>query len=113
LVQALLNLVANARQATADRGRVTLRSRIVRSYTIGNRLHRLAVRLDVEDDGPGIPAELRDRIFYPLVSGAVGGTGLGLAIAQELVQRQGGVIEFDSIPGKTVFSIILPTESER
>jgi two-component system nitrogen regulation sensor histidine kinase GlnL len=113
LVQALLNLVANARQAMSDRGRLVLRSRIVRNYTVANRLHRLAVRLDVEDDGPGVPAALRERIFYPLVSGVTGGTGLGLALAQELVQRQGGVIEFESVPGATVFSIILPTGEGR
>lgn len=112
LVQVLLNLVSNARQALADRGTLTLRSRVTRNFTIGSNVHRLAVRVEVEDDGPGVPPELRSRMFYPLVSGAPGGTGLGLAIAQELVQREGGVIEFESTPGATVFAVILPMEIE-
>jgi two-component system nitrogen regulation sensor histidine kinase GlnL len=108
LVQALLNLVRNALQALESGGRVTLRTRALRQYTVGATRHRLAVRVDVEDDGPGVPEALRDRLFFPLVSGRASGTGLGLGIAQDLVARHGGVIEWDSRPGRTVFSIVLP-----
>ncbi len=112
LVQALLNLVTNARQALGDRGTLTLRTRVARNYTVASTVHRLVARIEVEDDGPGVPAELGSRLFYPMVSGAPGGTGLGLAIAQELIQRQGGVIEFESIPGATIFSVVLPMQRE-
>lgn len=109
IIQALLNLVQNALQALAGRrGRITLRTRAERRFTIGTRVHRLAVRIEVEDDGPGVPADLADRLFFPLVSGRSDGTGLGLGIAQDLVQRHGGVIEWQSEPGRTLFSIVLP-----
>jgi two-component system nitrogen regulation sensor histidine kinase GlnL len=109
LVQALLNLMRNAVQACATgTHRITLRTRAERQYTIGTTRHRLALRIDVEDDGPGVPAELSDRLFFPLVSGRADGTGLGLGIAQDLVVRHGGVIEWHSVPGRTVFSILLP-----
>ncbi len=108
LVQALLNLVRNAREAMQDRGTIRIRTRIERQYTIQGRRYPLAIRLDVEDEGPGVPPELGERLFLPLVSGRPGGTGLGLAIAQDLIQRQGGLIEWKSRPGKTVFSVLLP-----
>ncbi len=108
IVQALLNLVRNAREAMADRGTLTLRTRIERQYTIQARRHPLVVRLDVADTGPGVPEEFREKLFLPLVSGSGRGTGLGLAIAQDLVQRHGGLIEWRSRPGETVFSILLP-----
>ncbi|MHB1543816.1 MAG: nitrogen regulation protein NR(II) [Gammaproteobacteria bacterium] len=108
LVPALINIVRNAREALADHGVLSVRTRVERQYTIQGRRHPLAIRIDIEDDGPGVPAHLRERLFLPLVSGRSGGCGLGLAIAQDLIQRQGGLIEWQSRPGQTVFSILLP-----
>jgi two-component system nitrogen regulation sensor histidine kinase GlnL len=111
LIQALLNIVRNAVQALGGRGTIELRTRVERGLTLGSERHRLALRVDVEDHGPGIPEELRERIFYPMVTGRPEGTGLGLAIAQDLVQRHGGLIAFESEPGRTVFSLYLPLEN--
>ncbi|EQD55144.1 signal transduction histidine kinase, nitrogen specific, NtrB [mine drainage metagenome] len=108
LVPALINLVRNAREALEDHGVLSVRSRVERQYTIQGLRHPLAIRIDIEDDGPGVPVHLRERLFLPLVSGRSGGCGLGLAIAQDLIQRQGGLIEWRSRPGQTVFSILLP-----
>jgi two-component system nitrogen regulation sensor histidine kinase GlnL len=108
LVQALLNLARNALQAVGERGRVVLRTRVLTQTHIGIVRHRLAVRIDVIDDGPGVPEEIRGTLFYPLVTGRANGTGLGLAVSQELVNRNGGLIEFQSEPGRTIFSITLP-----
>jgi two-component system nitrogen regulation sensor histidine kinase GlnL len=110
MIQALLNIARNAREALGKSGSITFRSRVLRQFTIGQRRHRLAACVDIADDGPGIPAELQPRIFAPLVSGKPGGTGLGLSIAQELVNRHAGLIECVSAPGATVFSVILPLE---
>src|SRR5579863_4973439 len=110
IVQALLNIARNAREALNDRGRLLFRTRVLRQFTIGAHRHRLVACVDVEDDGPGIPPELQARIFAPLVSGKPRGTGLGLSIAQELVNRHGGLIEAASAPGRTVFSVLLPLE---
>ena len=108
LVQALLNLARNALQAVDGRGRIVLRTRAVANAHIGPVRHRLAVRIEVVDDGPGVPPEIRGSLFYPLVTGRANCTGLGLAVAQEIVTRNGGLIEFDSEPGRTVFSVLLP-----
>jgi two-component system nitrogen regulation sensor histidine kinase GlnL len=108
LVQALLNLARNALQAVGEAGRVVLRTRVLTQTHIGVVRHRLAVRIDVIDDGPGVPEEIRGTLFYPLVTARPNGTGLGLAVAQELVNRNGGLIEFHSEPENTVFSVILP-----
>jgi two-component system nitrogen regulation sensor histidine kinase GlnL len=116
LIQAVLNIVRNAAQACvgartrADErpGEIVLRTRIARSVTIARRRHRLALELQVIDNGPGIPPELRERVFHPLVSGREGGTGLGLTLAQTFVQQHHGSIECDSQPGRTVFGIVLP-----
>ncbi|MBK1727406.1 nitrogen regulation protein NR(II) [Halorhodospira neutriphila] len=112
LVQAVLNLVRNARQAAGPGGRVTLRTRTQRQFTIADRPHRLVARIDVIDDGPGIPAEQQEQIFYPMVTSRSEGSGLGLPIAQNLVSRLGGLIECVSEPGHTVFTIWLPMETE-
>ncbi len=80
----------------------------MRQVTIARQRHKLALELQVIDDGPGVPEEIRDRIFNPLVSGREGGSGLGLSLAQTFVQYHRGVIEFDSRPGRTVFTILLP-----
>ncbi|MFY7950387.1 MAG: nitrogen regulation protein NR(II) [Gemmatimonas sp.] len=108
LIQAVLNLVRNAAQAMHGCGRILLTTRIARQVTIDKVRYRLALDLHVIDDGPGIPDEIRDRIFYPLVSGREGGSGLGLTLAQTFVQQHGGVIECDSRPGRTDFRILLP-----
>jgi two-component system nitrogen regulation sensor histidine kinase GlnL len=111
LIQALLNIGRNALQALGDRGRITLRTRVLANTHIGPHKHRLAALLQIEDNGPGVPAELRSSLFYPLVTGRPNGTGLGLAVAQDLITRNGGSIEYTSEPGHTVFSITLPLES--
>ena len=113
LIQALLNVVRNAAQALEARiaagdAQILLRTRVARHVTIVRRHFRLALDLHVIDNGPGIPEELRDRIFYPLVSGREGGSGLGLTLAQTLLQQNDGVIEFESRPGRTDFRILLP-----
>jgi two-component system, NtrC family, nitrogen regulation sensor histidine kinase GlnL len=108
MTQAFLNLARNALQAVGSRGRIVLRTRALSNFSIGGRFHRLVLSLEVEDDGPGIPDELTETIFYPLVTGRDTGTGLGLTIAQDLVSRNGGLIEFTSRPGRTAFQMLLP-----
>ena len=110
MVQAMLNLARNAVQALGEGGLFTLRSRALTHATIGAERHRLVASLQFEDNGPGVPAELGETIFYPLVTARAGGTGLGLAVAQDIATRHGGIIEFDSRPGRTVFSLLLPVE---
>lgn len=115
IIQALLNLARNALQAVDPRsgngGHITLRTRIMSNFTIGAARHKLVCSVQVEDDGPGVPPALHKTLFYPLVTGRPNGTGLGLAVAQELVTRHGGLIEFESRPGHTVFSLLLPIEA--
>ena len=108
VIQALLNLGRNALQAVGDRGRVLLRSRALMGVSIGATRHRLVASLQVEDNGPGVPDALRETLFLPLVTGRPTGTGLGLAVAQEIATRHGGIVEFDSEPGRTVFTLLLP-----
>ncbi|HEX7080973.1 MAG TPA: nitrogen regulation protein NR(II) [Gammaproteobacteria bacterium] len=108
MIQAFLNLARNALQAVGGEGRIVFRTRALSNYTIGGEHHRLVLSLEVEDDGPGIPEELKETIFYPLVTGRDTGTGLGLTIAQDLVSRNGGLIEFTSRPGRTAFQLLLP-----
>jgi two-component system nitrogen regulation sensor histidine kinase GlnL len=115
LIQALLNVVRNAAQALTSSGgtqgkggTITLRTRAVRQVTLLRQRHRLALELQVIDDGPGVPEDIRERIFNPLVSGRDGGSGLGLSLAQTFIHYHRGVIECDSRPGRTVFRIILP-----
>jgi two-component system nitrogen regulation sensor histidine kinase GlnL len=110
IIQALLNIARNAREAVGERGRVLFRTRVLRQFTLGAQRHRLVACVDVMDDGPGIEPALLPRVFAPLVSGKPRGTGLGLSIAQELVSRHGGLIECVSAPGHTVFSVLLPLE---
>ncbi|TFF41329.1 nitrogen regulation protein NR(II) [Pseudomonas sp. RIT623] len=115
MIQAVLNIVRNAMQAIGGQnelrlGRITLRSRAVRQFTIGHVRHRLVARVEIVDNGPGIPAELQDTLFYPMVSGRPDGTGLGLAITQNIISQHQGLIECESHPGHTTFSIYLPLE---
>lgn len=108
LIQVMLNIVRNAAQAMQGKGRITLRTRIARQITLIRRRHRLAILVQIIDNGPGIPAELHDKVFYPLVSGRADGHGLGLTLAQDYVSQHHGTIEFDSEPGRTCFSVMLP-----
>ena len=116
LIQAVLNIVRNAMQALTarkppcDPGRITLRTRALRQFTIGQLRHRLACRVEIIDNGPGIQPAIQDTLFYPMVSGRADGTGLGLAIAQNILHQHQGLIECDSRPGRTVFSLFLPLE---
>ena len=110
MVQAFLNLVRNAATALEGQGSITLRSRAVMNYTIGDTRHRVVASIEIEDDGPGIPDELQDSVFYPLVTSRPDGTGLGLPAAQELLSRHGGLIEFESRPGRTVFMMRIPLD---
>jgi two-component system nitrogen regulation sensor histidine kinase GlnL len=108
MIQALLNVSRNALQAQGDLGRIVLRTRARSNVSIGSVQHRLIASVQLEDSGPGVPPHLRSSIFYPLVTGRANGTGLGLAVAQELVTRNGGIIEFESETGRTVFTLLLP-----
>jgi two-component system nitrogen regulation sensor histidine kinase GlnL len=115
LVQAVLNIVRNALEALENQmtntfGVITLRSRVQRQCTIGPKRHKLVARVDIIDNGPGIPEEKLEEIFYPLITGRAEGTGLGLSIAQVLVNQHNGLVECESRPGNTVFTILLPLE---
>ena len=108
LMQAILNITRNATEALGETGNITLKTRVIRKYTIGHKRHKLIVAMQIIDDGPGIPADIREKIFFPMVTSRAEGSGLGLSISQSLIQQLDGVIECESEPGKTVFSIILP-----
>jgi two-component system nitrogen regulation sensor histidine kinase GlnL len=110
IIQALLNIARNALQAVAGSGRLVLRTRALSNRSIGPTRHRLLACVQVEDDGPGVPEELQQSLFLPLVTSKPEGTGLGLSVAQDMVARHRGVIEFESRPGCTVFSMVLPLE---
>lgn len=108
IIQALINIARNALQAVGNGGRIALRTRALSNVSIGSVRHRLVASIQIEDDGPGVPPELRSSIFYPLVTGRTQGSGLGLAVAQDVAIRHQGLIEFESEPGRTVFSLLLP-----
>ncbi len=113
LIQALLNIVHNAAHALTERlvsgdAEIVLRTRIARQVTFGKQRYRLALELHVIDNGPGVPDSIKDRIFYPLVSGRDGGSGLGLTLAQTFVQQHHGLIECDSVSGRTDFKLLIP-----
>ncbi len=110
LIQAVLNIVGNAIHAIGNKGEIILSTRSERQYTIGHTHHKLVCRIDIIDNGPGIPEEMMESIFYPLVTGHADGTGLGLSIAQTLMQQHGGLILCESRPGRTKFSLLLPFE---
>jgi two-component system nitrogen regulation sensor histidine kinase GlnL len=116
LTQAILNIVRNAAQAlhgTTAGPRIRIATRVARNVTLAKKRHRLAIAIVIEDNGPGVPAAIRDKIFYPLVSGREGGSGLGLTIAQTYVAQHGGTIECESVPGRTLFTICAPLERAR
>ena len=120
IIQAVLNIVRNAAQAitsgqvpssggaASGQGEIQVRTRVARHVTLAKQRQKLALELQVIDNGPGIPDAIRDKVFYPLVSGREGGSGLGLTIAQTFVQYHGGVIESESEPGRTCFRVVLP-----
>jgi two-component system nitrogen regulation sensor histidine kinase GlnL len=112
LIQVMLNIVHNAAQAMHGKGTIVLRTRIARQVTLLKKRHRLAVMVQIADNGPGIPDHLRDKIFYPLVSGRADGHGLGLTLAQDFVSQHQGSIEFESEPGRTTFTIMLPVQEK-
>jgi len=113
LIQAVLNVTHNAAQALAGRiavgdAQITFKTRIARQVTLTKQRHKLALELHVIDNGPGVPEEIKDRLFSPLVSGREGGSGLGLNLAQTFIQQHHGLIEFESVPGRTDFKILIP-----
>lgn len=110
IVQALLNVARNAMQAAGPNGKIIMRTRVRTNMGIGKARHRLVGVIELEDNGPGVPPDLIKTLFLPLVTGRANGSGLGLAVAQDLATRHGGIIEFTSQPGRTVFSLLLPLE---
>lgn len=114
LIQATLNIIRNAMQALTSPsvdhtlGKIILRTRITRNATLNSTFHRLAANIRIIDNGPGIPEEIIDTLFYPMISGRAEGTGLGLSIARDIINRHHGLIECESEPGATCFSITLP-----
>ena len=111
LIQAFINVLRNACAAAGQNGKIRICTRVLRQFTIGHKRHKLVLRVEIEDDGPGISKNLKERIFFPMVSGKPEGTGLGLSIAQELVNQHGGLIECETHPGSTQFFIYLPLET--
>ena len=111
LIQAVLNIVQNAVQAMQHTGTITIKTRILRHMTIGRKHYKLTAKVDIIDDGPGINKTLMNQIFYPMITGRAEGTGLGLSIAQSLINQHNGLIECESEPGHTTFSIFLPLEN--
>jgi two-component system nitrogen regulation sensor histidine kinase GlnL len=106
LTQAILNLARNALQSGAST--VSLRSRAEHQIKIGEQLFKLAIRLEIADNGRGVPDDLQEQIFLPLVSGRAEGTGLGLPLAQQIAREHHGSLSFRSRPGHTVFTLLLP-----
>ena len=113
LIQAVLNIMRNALQAATDprECEILLRTRSQRQFTVGAQVHRLVCRVDIFDNGPGIPAELQPSVFAPMVTGRAEGTGLGLSIAQSIIHLHGGVLECESRRGETRFTFYLPMET--
>ena len=112
LVQAFLNIARNACEALdgTDNARLTVRTRVVRRMNIGSAQHRVALQVDVVDNGPGVDPDVLDRMFFPMISGKPNGSGLGLAITQTIVGQHGGVIQVESVPGHTCVTTYLPLE---
>ena len=111
LIQAILNVARNAAQAVGGQGDIGFRTRVRRQFTVGQHRHRHVLEASIRDAGPGIPLELQEKIFLPMITDRPGGMGLGLASAREMVNRQGGTIECASCPGDTRFTFFLPVVS--
>jgi two-component system nitrogen regulation sensor histidine kinase GlnL len=109
LIQSFLNILRNAVKAAGSKGVLGITTRVLRQFTIGNIRHRLVISVEIEDNGPGIPKELQESIFFPMVTGG-NGMGMGLSISQTLINRHQGLIEFTSKPGQTIFRVLLPLE---
>lgn len=112
LIQVFLNVMRNALQATESKGHICIHTRVIRQLTIRQNIHRLVVRIDIIDDGPGIPEEIEKNVFYPMITGRPEGTGLGLSIAQSLINLHGGLINYERKDEKTIFSIHLPVSED-
>ena len=110
LIQAVLNIVRNAAQAMHGKGRITLKTRIARQATLARRRYKQAIEVQISDNGPGIPEDIRDKVFYPLVSGREGGSGLGLTLVQNFVTQHHGTVAFETQPGGTTFTLLLPIQ---
>lgn len=119
LIQVVLNITRNAAQAinsagkeSSEKGEIRLKTRIARQVTLARRRFRHAVQVEISDNGPGIPEDMRLRVFQPLISGREGGSGLGLTIAHNFVTQHHGAITFESAPGKTCFTLLLPVQDD-
>ncbi len=112
LIQAILNIIRNAVAAVGGNGEITLRTRPRRNCAIRSQTYTLVAQIDIIDKGEGIPEELAETLFFPMVTGRADGTGLGLSIAQSLIQQHNGIIEFNSKPGETCFTILIPLEND-
>ena len=112
LIQAVLNIVKNAVRVMDGQGQIVLRTRVARNFTIGNDRHRLVAQIEIGDSGPGIPSEISETLFLPMVTSG-DGQGLGLSIAQSLITQHKGLVECRSRPGDTVFTILLPLAGEQ
>ena len=116
LIQAVLNVARNAAQALTEApgnndaapAQITLKTRAARQVTLARKRYRHAIEVSIIDNGPGIPAEIGERVFYPLVTGRAEGSGLGLTIAQNFVSQHNGTLTFKSAPGRTCFTLLLP-----
>ncbi|MDH5394296.1 MAG: nitrogen regulation protein NR(II) [Gammaproteobacteria bacterium] len=111
LIQAILNITRNAILELKDQGTITFKTRPRRQYTIGSHVYRLVLEIQIIDDGSGIPEDLIESIFYPMISGRADGSGIGLSISQGLINQHKGLIECQSEPGNTIFTILLPLEN--
>jgi len=113
LVQAILNISKNALQSLENNTepKIEFKTRVERQFTISGKRHRFVIRVDIKDNGPGIPKEIQEHLFYPMISKRVGGTGLGLTFAQSIVSQHGGIIEFETEPGETIFKVFIPLEN--
>ncbi len=114
MLQAFLNITRNAMQCLVETPdpSITIVTRVERQFTIGSVRHRTVMMIDIIDNGPGIPDGLKDHLFYPMISGRPDGTGLGLSLAQSIIHQHHGLIEVESSPGKTDFTIIIPLEQQ-
>lgn len=112
LIQAVLNITRNSVEAMQDDGEIIFRTRVQRSVYTGQQWHRCVLKVEIEDNGPGIPEHMQEKVFYPMVSGRADGSGLGLSIAQDIVSRHQGSIQLNSEPGHTRFVLLLPFDSK-
>ena len=107
LIQVFINIARNAMEAIGNSGTITFRTRVQRQVTLGKVRYQNAARIDIEDDGPGIPEDLLDQVFYPMISGKPHGEGLGLSIVHQIILRHGGMVTCESTQGRTCFTVLL------